>query len=124
MAKSLSLDLRRRVIAAMDGGMSCREAAERFGISAACAVRGRSRQREAGDFAPKQQGGDPKSRRNEAHAPLILNTVDAKSDITLAELRDKSKDHGVTVSMLRSGDSSNAERSRLKKDGARRRETP
>jgi transposase len=99
MAKSLSLDLRQRVIAAIDGGLSCRQAAERFGISAASAIRWRCRQREVGDFAPKQQGGDRKSRRIEAHAPLILNAVDAKSDITLAELRDKLKDHGATASI-------------------------
>lgn len=99
MAKSLSLDLRQRVIAAIDGGLSCRQAAERFGISAASAIRWRSRQREVGDFAPKQQGGDRKSRRIEAHAPFILNAVDAKSDITLAELRDKLKDHGATASI-------------------------
>lgn len=58
MAKSLSLDLRQRVIAAIDGGLSCRQAAERFGVSAASAIRWRSRQREAGDFSPKQQDGD------------------------------------------------------------------
>jgi transposase len=99
MAKSLSLDLRQRVIAAIDGGLSCRQAAERFGVSAASAIRWRSRQREAGDFAPKQQGGDSRSRRIEAHAPFILNAVDTKSDITLAELRDKLKDHGARASI-------------------------
>jgi transposase len=99
MAKSLSLDLRQRVIAAIDGGLSCRQAAERFGVSAASAIRWRSRQREAGDFATKQQGGDRRSRRIEAHAPFILNAVDTKSDITLAELRDKLKDHGARASI-------------------------
>ena len=41
MAKSLSIDLRQRVIAAIDGGLSCRRAAERFGVSAASAIRWR-----------------------------------------------------------------------------------
>jgi transposase len=45
MAKSLSLDLRQRVIAAIDGGFSCRAAAERFGVSAASAIRWRDRQK-------------------------------------------------------------------------------
>ncbi len=99
MAKSLSLDLRQRVITAIDGGLSCRQAAERFGASAASAIRWRSRQREACDFAPKQQCGDSRSRRIEAHAPFILNAVDTKSDITLAELLDKLKDHGVRASI-------------------------
>ncbi len=30
MAKALSIDLRQRVVAAIDGGLSCRQAAERF----------------------------------------------------------------------------------------------
>jgi len=34
MAKALSVDLRQRVIAAIDGGLSCRQAAEHFGVSA------------------------------------------------------------------------------------------
>jgi len=99
MAKSLSLDLRQRVIAAIDGGLSYRQAAERFGVTAASAIRWRSRQREADDFAPKQQGGDRRSRRIEAHAPFILNAVDTKSDITLGELQDKLKDYGATASV-------------------------
>jgi transposase len=34
MAKALSIDLRERVLKAVDGGLSCRQAAERFGVSA------------------------------------------------------------------------------------------
>jgi hypothetical protein len=34
MSKPLSLDLRTRVLAAISGGLSCREAAVRFGVSA------------------------------------------------------------------------------------------
>lgn len=97
MAKSLSIDLRQRVIAAIDGGLSCRRAAERFGVSAASAIRWRERQRKAGDFSPRQQGGDRRSQRVEAQAQLILNMVAAKPDITLAELREKVGRHGVSV---------------------------
>ena len=35
MVKVLSLDLRERVVAAIDGGMSRRQAAERFGVGIA-----------------------------------------------------------------------------------------
>lgn len=52
MAKALSVDLRRRVIAAIDGGLSCRQAADRFGVSAASAIRWRSRHKEIGDIVP------------------------------------------------------------------------
>ena len=33
MSKALSLDLRTRVLAAIAGGLSCRQAAQRFGVS-------------------------------------------------------------------------------------------
>jgi transposase len=35
MPKPLSFDLRSRVLAAVDAGLSCRQAGERFGVSAA-----------------------------------------------------------------------------------------
>jgi transposase len=99
MSQPLSLDLRQRVIAAIEGGLSCRQAAERFGVSAASAIRWRSRQLEAGEIAPKRQGGDRRSRHIEAHARLILDAVAAKPDITLTELRDKLKDRGAAASV-------------------------
>ncbi len=43
MAKPLSEDLRSRVVAAVDGGMSRRAAAERFGVAASTAIRWASR---------------------------------------------------------------------------------
>lgn len=39
MTRSISEDLRSRVIAAVEGGLSRRAAAERFGVGAASAVR-------------------------------------------------------------------------------------
>src|SRR5277367_6141926 len=48
---------------------------------------------------PKLQGGDRHSQRIEAHAELILSAVAAKSDITLAELRDGLKERGVAVAI-------------------------
>ena len=66
MTRALSVDLRQRVVAAIDDGLSCRRAAERFGISAASAIRWRSRLKEAGDVVPKRPGGDRRSQRIEA----------------------------------------------------------
>lgn len=40
MARTLSQELRDRVITAIDGGLSCRAAADRFGVSASSAIRG------------------------------------------------------------------------------------
>lgn len=102
MATALSNDLRKRVLAAVDGGMSCRQAAEHFGVSAASAIRWHDRRRREGHFGPKALGGDRRSGRIEAHGELILSLVDEMPDITLAELRARlAKDGlGVAISTL------------------------
>ncbi len=52
MVKALSVDLRKRVVAAVDGGLSRNQAAQRFGVSIASAVRWCSLQRQKGDVKP------------------------------------------------------------------------
>jgi len=86
MTKPLSLDLRRRVTAAIEAGMSCRAAAARFGIAASVAVKWRQLWRETGSVAPRAQGGDMRSGRIEACGATILAMVDDAPDITLAEI--------------------------------------
>jgi transposase len=80
-------------------GVSCRAAAQRFGVSASSAIRWRARERREGDVRPKRQGGDRHSQRIEAHAELILSALAAKSDITLSELREKLRERGVGVAI-------------------------
>jgi transposase len=94
MAKSLSLDLRERVVAAVSGGMSRRQAAEHYGVSAASAIRWCTRQRETGNAAPKPRGGDRLSGRIEAQAGLILALVEETCDITLTEFQAKLAEQG------------------------------
>ncbi len=53
MAKPLSMDLRERVLATIAGGVSGRQAADRFGVSAASVSRWRMREREQG--VPSQE---------------------------------------------------------------------
>lgn len=99
MAKPLSVDLRGRVVSAVDGGLSRRQAAERFGVSVSSAIRWTSLVRRTGDVRPKRQGGDKRSARIEAHAPLILGAWDRTPDITLAELRAELAGHGIGVAI-------------------------
>jgi transposase len=94
MAKTLSLDLRERVIAAVSGGMSRRQAAEHFDVSPASAIRWCAQQRETGSAAPKPRGGDRLSGRIEAQAGVILALVDETCDITLMELQSKLAEQG------------------------------
>ncbi|WP_354081970.1 IS630 family transposase [Constrictibacter sp. MBR-5] len=89
MTKPLSLDLRQRVIAAIKAGMSCRSAAERFGIAPSAAVKWRRLWLETGSVAPRRQGGDTRSGRIEAHGPAILAMVGETPDITLVELVER-----------------------------------
>jgi len=91
MAKPLSEDLRLRVIRAVEGGMSRRAAAERFGVSPASAVRFVSEWRERGATKAKPQGGDQRSHRIEGYREVILGAIKAKSDLTLTEIADMLK---------------------------------
>lgn len=86
MSKALSVDLRERVVAAIDEGMSCRGAAVRFGVSAASAIRWRTLSRRQGDVRPGPSGGDRRSGRVEAQTEVILGLIEGQPDITLAEI--------------------------------------
>jgi len=86
MTKPLSHDLRSRVIAAIDGGLSRRQAAARFGVAASTAVKWAQRWRASGTCRSRPQGGDKRSGRIEAHANEILALVARKVDITLVEI--------------------------------------
>ena len=99
MSKALSLDLRTRVLAAIAGGLSCRQAAERFGVSASSAIRWRAREREQGDAKPKALGGDRRSGRIEAHAALILSLIKETPDMTLSEMRTAMAERGAPVGL-------------------------
>ncbi len=101
MPSPLSVDLRERVVASMlsgASGASCREAASRFGVSAASASRWAARQRQDGHVAPRPSGGDHSSHRMEAQARLILATCRRRPAIFLRELRDHLAERGVQTS--------------------------
>jgi transposase len=95
MARALSMDLRTRVLAAIRDGMSCRQAAARFGVSASSAIRWRALARQQGDARPKRQGGDRRSARIEWHAAAILRLVEATPDMTLTEIRAALAEQGA-----------------------------
>jgi putative transposase len=71
MAKPLSMDLRERVIAAVEEGLSRHEAAARFGIGVSTAIAWVRRFRDTGSAAPGKMGGHkPKAIRGEHEAWL------------------------------------------------------
>jgi transposase len=97
MARALSQDLRSRVIAAVDGGMSRRSAAERFGIAVATAIRWVRSWRIERRSTAASMGGDQRSHRIEGYRDVILNAIEAQKDITLDELAEMLRcQHGVS----------------------------
>jgi transposase len=79
------MDLRERVVAAVDAGMSQAQAAERFGVSLRTVERYLARRRATGSLAATEQrhGREPKIRRQlQAWLPERL---EAAADATLAE---------------------------------------
>ena len=98
MGKPLSMDLRARALAAVDGGMSRRAAAGRFGVSISSVIRWDAARRETGDFAPKPQGGDTRSRRIEARRTLVIAALEEERDQSLEELRARLAARGVATS--------------------------
>jgi transposase len=98
MPTTLSVDLRQRVASAVSAGASCRQAAERFGVSRTSAWRWSQQKQRLGHVAPKPLGGDQRSHRIEAHADRILQTYQARPQIFLRELREALQEHGVAIS--------------------------
>ena len=97
MARTLSQDLRDRVIAAIDGGMSCRGAAEHFGVSISSAIRWRRLALQHGKAVAKPRGGDRHSGKIEAHADFIKGLIAEQGDITLVEIQARLAERGVSV---------------------------
>jgi transposase len=98
MTKSLSKDIRERVVSAVEGGMTRRSAAKRFGIAPSTAIKWVDRWRRTGDIGPRPRGGDHRSHRIEAHAEEILAVIVGTPDTTLAELAEHLEEtHGVVV---------------------------
>jgi transposase len=92
MSKAVSVDLGTRVLAAVAAGH--REAAARFGVSAASVSRWRALEREKGDVRPGPLGGDRRSGRIEAQAPLILALLGETPDITGGRAADGARRAG------------------------------
>ena len=97
MARTLSQDLRDRVVAAIDGGMSCRAAAAHFGVSASSAIRWRRLALEHGQAVAKRRGGDRHSGKIEAHGDFIRDLIAEQGDMTLVEVQARIMERGTSV---------------------------
>jgi transposase len=97
MGAPCSLDLRKRVVARVEAGDSCRSVAARFGVAVSSVVKWAQRKRETSSVAAKRMGG---------HRPFVLAGQRAwllarlteKPDITLRAVVAELVDRGVVVS--------------------------
>ena len=98
MGKPLSMDLRARALAAVDGGLSRRAAARRFGVSVSSVIRWDATRRTMGSFEPKPQGGDMRSRHIEERRGEVMEALGEEDDQTLEELRARLDGRGISTS--------------------------
>lgn len=88
MTRSLSADLRGRVIAAIEDGVSTRETARRFRIGISTAGSWYRRYRETGEVEARKQG-QPSRSKLDPHVDYIVGLIEATPDITLAEIGER-----------------------------------
>jgi transposase len=97
MGKPYSQDLRERVVAALEDGVSTRQAAARFSIGIATAGEWGRLKRSQGDVRPAKQG-KPTGSVLDAHAEFILGALREKPDTTLEEMVERlAAERGVRV---------------------------
>ena len=86
MPAPISMDLRRRIVRAVENGSSIRQAARRFAVSPSTAIKLMQRVRTTGSAAPARYGGH----RRPVLAPYegdLRRLIEARPDVTLAELQ-------------------------------------
>ncbi len=88
MARAYSLDLRQRVVEAIEDGLSSREAARRFAIGIATAGAWHRLWRRTGDVHPGRQG-KPQGSKLDAHEQFVLSLVESQKDISLGEIAER-----------------------------------
>ena len=86
MPAPISMDLRERIVRAVEGGSSIRGAARRFAVSPSAAIKLMQRVRATGSAAPARFGGHRRQLLG-PHERTLRWLVEATPDITLAEVQ-------------------------------------
>ena len=121
MAKPYSMDLRERVVSAVEeDGLTRRQAASRFGVGVSTAINWVRRCRETGSVAPSQMGRHkPKAIRGAYRDWLVERTKEG--DFTLRGLVAELADRGLTVDYRTMWNFVHAEKLSFKKNRGRQR---
>ena len=93
--EAYSLDLRKRVLAACDGGKATKEVARLFDVSPAWVrrlkQRLKQRRRELNTIGPLPRKNGPDPKLTPQHRDALRQAVERQPDLTLVELKDKLK---------------------------------
>ena len=123
MAKALDHDLRRRIVAAIEAGASCRSAAARFDVSESAAIKLMRRYRATGNLAPGKIGGHRRPIL-EAERDWLMARIAEQPDITVRALADALAERGIVVSHVSVWNLLRRENQTHKKKRARQRTAP
>jgi len=116
-----SLDLRKRVIRAYDGGTSPAAVAARFEVSLAWVYRLVQRRRETGSIAPRTQRKFRRRTLSSEEEVRLVALITARPDATLAELQQTLPTHAALSTLWRTIDRLGLT---VKKNRTRRRTAP
>ena len=124
MPRPYSIDLRERVVAAVEeGGLSRRRAASQFGVAISSVIKWVQRFRETGSVAPGQMGGHrPKAIRGE-HRDWLVRRIH-ESEFTLRGLVAELAERGLKVDYRTMWNFVHGEKLSFKKNRARQRAGP
>lgn len=121
MGRPYSVDLRERVVAAVEkGGLSRRQAAAQFGVGVSTVINWVRRFRKTGNVAPGQMGGHkPKAIAGERRVWLLTRI--RRQDFTLRGLVAELADRGLKVDYRTVWNFVHAEKLSFKKNRRRQR---
>ena len=97
MTRPYSVDLRERIVRAVEAGASRRATAAQFDVSPSCVVKLVQRWRQKGTLAPDPVGGGRRAKLAD-HAGLVHALLAATPDSTIAELNTRLAAAGIVVS--------------------------
>ena len=121
MAKPLSMDLRERVVAAVEeDGLSRRAAASRFGVGVSTAIDWVRRFRETGSAAPGQMGGHKPKAIRDGHESWLRQRL-GERQFTMRGLVAEFAERGLKVDYRSVWNFVHAEKLSFKKNRARQR---
>jgi transposase len=97
MTRPYSIDLRERMVRAVEGGTSRRATAARFGVSPSCVIKLVQRWRRAGTLAPEPVRGGRRAKLAD-HTERVQALLAAAPDSTIAELQTRLAADDIHVS--------------------------